>query len=494
MKELLCISVFCLLATHGVSLGAQRPNMIVVMADDMGFSDLGCYGGEIRTPTIDRLATEGIRFSHFSNFSFCGPSRASLMTGCYPWEVGQKPGTSIFRNLNKNCATLPELLKSNGYTTCAVGRLDMVIGNDWHDPTDIAQSLDSFLGSASGGPGNYFKEVKGTPWFKDGKRYDRPEGIYSTDLITDHVVKFIEKQHDQKKPFFIYVSHYAPHWPLQAKAEDIAPYMELYKDKSFKTLMNDRLAKLIGSGLVPKGTELPTTSLNPKQDLASRELPVERLAIHAAMVESIDRSLAKTIEALKKVDQADNTLIFILSDNGGTEKMSLNRKVPKGARPGDGNTFLNQGAAIASLNNVPFRDYKRSFYEGGIASPFIAWWPNGLKNTARISHSPCHIGDIMPTCLELAGANYPESFNGRKLIPLAGRSMLPILQDKEVTDERVMIWPQAVREGSWKLIIRNKTVELYNLDSDRNESNNLAAKYPERVEKMRALHQTHYPH
>ena len=144
------------------------------MADDMGFSDLGCYGGEIKTPTIDRLAEEGVRFSQFYNCALCGPSRASLMTGCYPWDVGQAPGTSIFANLTKNCATVMELLKANGYATCAVGRLDMVTAEDWHDPAQVARCADRFLGSASGGPGNYFKQAKGTPWFKDGKKYDRP--------------------------------------------------------------------------------------------------------------------------------------------------------------------------------------------------------------------------------------------------------------------------------------------------------------------------------
>ena len=223
------------------SKAAERPNIIIVMADDMGFSDLGCYGSEIKTPTIDRLASEGMRFSQFYNCAICGPSRASLMTGCYPWEVGQAPGANIFDNLKKNCVTVIQLLKANGYETCAVGRLDMVTAEDWHDPVQVAQAADRCLGSASGSPGNYFKEAKGTdyprypkgsPWFKDGKRWDRPVGDYSTDLISDFVADFIEGSADEDKPFFIYVSHYAPHWPLQAKEEDIAPYRELYKNQN----------------------------------------------------------------------------------------------------------------------------------------------------------------------------------------------------------------------------------------------------------------------
>ncbi len=243
------------------------------MADDMGYSDLGCYGGEIRTPTIDRLAEDGVRFSQFYNCAVCDPSRASLMTGCYPWKVGQAPGQSIFRNLKRNCVTVMQLLKTNGYTTCAVGRLDMVTADNWHDPAQVAGAADRFLGSASNSPGNYYREVtgadfsrypKGTPWFKDGKRWDRPEGTYSTDLISDFVAEFIEGTAGSGKPFFIYVSHYAPHWPLQAEEEDIAPYRELYQGQDRKTLMEARLQRQIAAGLMPEGTALHSSMVNAK--------------------------------------------------------------------------------------------------------------------------------------------------------------------------------------------------------------------------------------
>jgi len=224
-------------------LNKDKPNIILVMADDMGFSDLGCYGGEIKTPTINRLAKEGVRFSQFYNCNVCGSSRASLMTGCYPWRVGQKRGTSIFANLKKNCATVMELLKAGGYSTCAVGRLDMVTADDWHDPAQVAGAADRFLGSASNSPGNYYRQVtgehfrgypKGTPWFKDGKRWDRPDGPYSTDLISDFVADFIHGSAGSDKPFFIYVSHYAPHWPLQAKEKDVAPIGSFTKSRTTK--------------------------------------------------------------------------------------------------------------------------------------------------------------------------------------------------------------------------------------------------------------------
>jgi arylsulfatase len=489
-------TLFSLLAA-GVGVAAKnsapaasddRPNIIVVMADDMGFSDIGCYGGEIRTPTIDRLAEDGIRFSQFYNCALCGPSRASLMTGCYPWDVGQAPGTGIFANLSQNCATVMELLKAGGYETCAVGRLDMVTAGNWHAPDSIAECADRFLGSASGGAGNYFKEARGTPWFRDGKKYDRPSGAYSTDLISEFVADVIEGSAEIDKPFFIYVSHYAPHWPLQANDEDIAPYRELYGKTERTTLMRARLKRLVEAGLIPDGTTLHDSALNAKP-VAGGALAVERMAIHAAMVESIDRSLAATMTALRKAGKADNTLILVLSDNGASHQAGRNRAVPAGVRPGSMETFLCQGPAVAALNNTPFRNYKVSNYEGGIASPLIAWWPRGLKARGRIARHPSHIADITPTCLELANVTYPSQFKGRTLIPLAGQSLLPALKNTDQQEPRVLVWPKAVRDGDWKLVLESKrSPELYQLSQDRNEMQNVAAEFPDRVSKLTQIH------
>jgi arylsulfatase A-like enzyme len=475
----------------------SRPNIIVVMADDMGFSDLGCYGGEIKTPTIDRLAKDGLRFSQFYNCAICGPSRASLMTGCYPWNVGQAPGTSIFANLKKNCVTVMQLLKANGYKTCAVGRLDMVTAEDWHDPTQVVKCADRVLGSASGGAGNYYMQAKGTPWFKNGKRFDRPVGDYSTDLISSFVEDFIEEAADSKKPFFIYVSHYAPHWPLQASEFAIAPYREMYGKTERTKLMHARLNRLVEAGLIPAGTSLHDSALKAKPP-AGGVLAVERMAIHAAMVESIDNSLLATLSALEKTDKLDNTLILVLSDNGASHQAGRDRKVPPGIRPGAGDTFLCQGSALAALNNTPFRNYKTSNYEGGIASPLVAWWPQGIKNKGGISHRLTHIADIMPTCLELARVTPPTQFGGRKLIPLAGESFASILNNLALNNStvkrdkpRVMVWPKAIRQGRWKLVIA-ANAELYNISDDRNEQHNLAAQFPDFVKELKQLHAQSY--
>ncbi len=473
-----------------------RPNIIIVMADDMGFSDLGCYGSEIKTPAIDRLATDGVRFSQFYNCALCGPSRASLMTGCYPWQVGPRLRTNVFANLEKNCVTVMELLKADGYETCVVGRPDVVTAEDWHDPAQLAKCADRFLCTVTSksrpGPGNYYKEVTAGPWFKDGRKYERPVGAYSTDLISDFVVDFIEGTAGQGTPFFIYVSHYAPHWPLQADEKDIAPYRKLYEKTDRATLMQTRLDRLIQDGLIPKGTKLHQSALNAKSPNDGTPL-TERMAIHAAMVESIDRSLANTMVALEKAGKVDNTLILVLSDNGSSAQLCYNRPRPQEVRAGSGETFINHGAALAALSNTPFRNYKNSNYEGGIASPLIAWWPRGLKRGGRISHVPCHIMDIMPTCLELAHVTYPSQFRGRNLIPLAGQSLSSVLYNTDKKAPRVLVWPKAVRDGEWKLVLNNRrSPELYRIGQDRNEKNNLAAEFPDRVLKLKQIHAKTY--
>lgn len=498
------LCLFTLLAEVAATEGhpvPPRPNIIIVMADDMGFSDLGCYGSEIRTPAIDRLAEEGIRFSHFYNCAVCGPSRASLMTGCYPWKVGQAPGQSIFRNLTRNCVTVMELLKAEGYETCAVGRLDMVTSDDWHDPAKVGLAVDRFLGAASNSPGNYYREIrgsdyasypKGTPWFRDGKRWPRPQGPYSTDLISDFVADYIKGTAGSDKPFCIYVSHYAPHWPLQANQEDVEPYLALYRKKDRKKLMAERLQRLVASGLVPKGTQLHKAMLKAKP-AAGGYLELERMALHAAMVESIDRTMAGTLAALEKAGKLENTLILVLSDNGASHQMAFDnrRKLPDGVRPGSMDTFLNHGPAVAALAGVPFKGYKVSNYEGGIASPLVAWWPEGVQNKGRISRQPTHIADILPTCLELAGGSYPTEFGGRELIPLDGKSFASVLRNPDYPRDssRTLAWPKALRKGDWKLVLERKgKPELYNLAQDRNERKDLAIQFPDRAKAMKQDH------
>ncbi|MCB1088831.1 MAG: sulfatase-like hydrolase/transferase, partial [Verrucomicrobiae bacterium] len=277
----------------------KRPNVVLMMADDMGFSDLGCYGGEIRTPNLDGLAAEGLRFSHFYNCALCGPSRSALMTGLHPHQVGISDWTGL---LNDRCVTVFELLKEAGYATCAVGRLDMATAENWHEPANLGKVLDRYFGSTGHkGPGNYFKDVRNTEFYEDGKPYSIPEGGYKTDLITDFAVKFIrETKRDQS--FFLYVSHYAPHWPLHAKPEDIAKYRALYRGLGWDRARKERLDRSVAAGVIPPGTTLSPRDERavPWDEARHLDWEAERMAVYAAQIDCLDQSVGRVMKALRE--------------------------------------------------------------------------------------------------------------------------------------------------------------------------------------------------
>lgn len=484
-----------------------RPNVILILADDMGFSDLGCYGGEIETPNLDRLATEGLRFSQFYNCALCGPSRAALMTGLHPHQAGILDWTGL---LNGRCVTLFELLKGAGYATCAVGRLDMVTSENWHDPAAIARHVDRFFGTTGHkGPGNYFADVRNTDFYRDGEPYSIPEGGYKTDLITDFAVEFLRGR-DRGRPFLLYLSHYAPHWPLHAKPEDIAIYRERYRTLGWDRAREDRLARLVEAGLLPRGTRLAPRDprATPWVESGHQDWEAERMAVYAAQIDCLDQNVGRVVEALRETGADRNTLILFLSDNGsadtsvgkldkpgltwrrdGTPTRTGNRPdIP----PGAGDTFVTAGPAWASLANTPFRDHKRSAYEGGIASPLVAWWPEGIESRGGITGELTHITDLTATVLDLAGVAYPENHAGRTLAPAAGKSLLPLWRDGKRDDHESLCWNisghRAVRVGQWKLVSpKGKPWELYDLSQDRSESVDLAESQPDRVRDMTAI-------
>jgi arylsulfatase len=499
LVEVLIVAVTVAVLMPAGSLQAaetRRPNIIVILADDMGFSDLGCYGGEIRTPNLDRLAREGLRFSQFYNCALCGPSRAALMTGLHPHQVGIFNWTGL---LNDRCVTVFELLKGAGYTTGAVGRLDMVTAENWHDPKLIARYVDRFLGSTGHtGPGNYFHAVRSSDFYRDGQPYQPPEdGTYRTDLITDFAVEFIRGAASGERPFFLYVAHYAPHWPLHAKPSDIAKYRPLYRKLGWDDARTQRHRRLIEEGLIPPHTRLgPRDARAPAwADAPDKDWEAERMAVYAAQVDSIDQSVGRLSEALRATGAERNTLIFFLSDNGASE---IDRAAPldkpgetwrldgtptrTGNRPeimpGPGDTFVTAGPAWSSLSNTPFRHHKQTNHEGGIASPLIAWWPAARIGQGRTTGQLAHITDIMATCLDVAGAKYPARFATRDVLPLAGRSLLPGLKGQSVAGHETLCWAtagnRAVRVGQWKLVSFGKEPwELYDLGNDRTELTNL---------------------
>lgn len=485
---------------------APRPNLVVILADDLGFSDLGCYGGDIQTPHLDRLAAEGLRFSQFYNCALCGPSRAALMTGIHPHQAGILDWTGL---LNDRCVTLFELLKPAGYATAAVGRLDMVTSENWHEPARLGEVLDRSFGTTGHqGPGNYFKDVRNTDFFEDGRPYSIPEGGYKTDLITDFAVGFIrEARRDQ--PFFLYLAHYAPHWPLHARPEDIARYRARYREMGWDRARAERLARSIDAGVLPAGTRLSPRDrrAGPWEDARHPDWEAERMAVYAAQIDCLDRNVGRVMAALAETGADRNTLVLFLSDNGaadtavgsldkpgrtwrsdGTPTRSGNRP---DIQPGPADHFVTAGPAWSNVANAPFRQHKRTAYEGGIASPLIAWWPGVIRTGGAVTGELTHLTDLPATLLEAAGVAYPRTHRGRTLAPAAGRSLLPLWREGRRSGHEFLCWEvsghRAVREGSWKLVAApGKPWELYDLSRDRTELDDLSGEHPDRVAQMAA--------
>ncbi len=483
-----------------------RPNIVLIMADDLGYSDIGCYGGEIPTPNLDRLAADGLRFSQFHNCALCGPSRAALMTGLQPHQVGVSGWTGL---LNDRCVTAFELLKRAGYATYAVGRLDMTTAENWHNPTNIAHCVDRFLGSTGHtGPGHYFEAVRDCPFWLDGQPFTPPDGAYKTDLITDYAVEFLAEAATKSKPFFLYVAQYAPHWPLHAKPRDMARYRDLYRNLGWDEARARRYQRLVELGLIDKDCRLsPRDPRVPAwADAPHRDWEADRMAAYAAQVASLDQSVGRILDALRRANALTNTLILFLSDNGASDQELTHPLDKPGTTwrldgtptkvgnkpthaPGSPDTFVTGGPPWANVSNTPFRQHKSTNYEGGIATPLIACWPRVIKQAGEITHELGHITDIMATCLDVAGVAYPTEFKGRKVLPPAGRSLLPVLKGGKCDGQRAMFWAtsgcRAARMGRWKLVAaKNKPWELYDMTADRTELNDLADVHPDRVASM----------
>ena len=404
------------------------------------------------------------------------------------------------------------MFKGAGYATCAVGRLDMVTADDWHDPAAIHKYVDRYLGSTGHkGPGNYFKAVRNTDFFRDGKPYELPaEGHYKTDMITDFAVDFIDEAAKGDKPFFLYVAQYAPHWPLHAKPEDIAKYRELYRKLGWDEARRRRHARLIESGLIP-----PKTKFAAARSLAPCRGTMRRTKIGRPngwpcspprSIRSIKASAASSRRSTKaKVD--DRTLVMFLSDNGASDTggganldkpgrtWRVDGTPTRGGNkptimPGGADTFVTAGPAWSSLSNTPFRGHKNGNFEGGIATPLVVRWPGKIAKPGTIVRtSRRHITDILATCLDAAGIAYPKGYPDRKVLPAAGMSLLPLLRGESLASPRILCWAtsgsRAVRQGDWKLVAAPKGPwQLFNLAVDRAETKNLIEEQPDRAAAM----------
>jgi arylsulfatase A-like enzyme len=458
----------------------KRPNIIIILADDLGFSDVGCYGGEIRTPNIDKLAADGLRLTQFYNAAKCEPSRSSLLSGLY-WQQAER---GIKRGV-----TLGQALHAAGYTTLAAGK--------WHlDGNPVDRGFDRYFGFLNGAS-NYFK---GNEFFRlDRDVFKVPaSGFYTTDAFTDYAIRFVEegRKNAPEKPFFLYLAYNAPHDPLQAPTEDISRYKGKYA-KGWDALRQERYQRQIGLGVIKKQWELSPRPDNipawDSLDAAHKKFEEERMAVYAAMVDRMDQDIGRLLGKLKEWKIEENTLVIFLSDNGGNP---YDRTGKRNIPPGGPDSAWEYGIAWANLSNTPFRLYKRNQHEGGIATPFIARWPAVIKNRGGMSDQPAHIIDIMATCVQLAGIDYHALLEEKKesaAPPLVGKNLEPIFEGQKWEGHDALFFQlrdhRAVRAGPWKLSSHEgKPWELYRMDEDGTEVHDLAAKNPEKVKELEALY------
>jgi arylsulfatase A-like enzyme len=490
---LFCLSLFsCLQGLDKNKKELPLPNIIIILADDMGYSDIGCMGGEISTPSLDRLANNGLLFTQCYNASRCVPSRASLLTGLYQHKTGlghmvADLGHPAYQGyLNNQCVTLAELLQSAGYSTIMAGKWHL---GDRPEHWPMKRGFDHFYGIPAGG-GLYFYPSKflDRPIYRNNTE-DKPDSLtfYSTDNFTTEAIDFITKNKSENKPFFLYLAYIAPHYPLQAWQEDIEKYEETYR-AGYEDIRQKRFARQKELGVVS-----PEAILSPSEysDWSDQNIPEEslKMTVYAAMVDRMDQNIGRLVKHLESSGELENTLILFLSDNGACAE-NVNRS--PGANIGTVSSFVSYGQNWANVGNTPFRKYKSQEHEGGIITPLIAHWPGGIKETKRKVKDLVHIIDIVPTCLEIAGIKYPEQFKENSLLPLDGNSFLSILKNEEPARSRVLYWEhqgnKAIRAGNNKLVkSHNQPWELFNLDNDPTELNNLTSQKQEMKDSLEIL-------
>ncbi len=465
----------------------ERPNIVLIMCDDMGWSDIGCYGGDVRTPNLDRLASEGLRFTQFYNCAKCTTTRAALLTGQYP---RQKSGPL----LKESMVTLGEALGRAGYQTTLTGKWHLG-ANAPRRPVD--RGFQEYYGLMDGCC-NFFDPSIPDPKFKGGRvrvfghNEERitqfPEDFYTTDAFSDHAVKNIHRMSRQEEPFFLHVCYTAPHYPLHAPREDVEKYVGQYRS-GWDQLRKERHARQVRMGLVDPGWKLPPADPESGswEDQVDKDWQDSRMAVYAAMIDRMDQGIGRILAAIDEAGVRDNTMVLFLSDNGGCSE-KYGHDSPDYV-PGEKENFTTCGPGWAFAQNTPFRRFKTWMHEGGISTPMIVRWPSVVQPNT-LTRQVGHIIDFMPTFLEAAGGTYPTEFNGHPISPVEGKSLLPIFQGKRREGHETLWWEftgnRAVREGDWKLVWDKKVKdwELYHLLHDRTEMTNLAEQYPERVRAM----------
>ena len=529
----------------------SRPNIILIMADDVGYSDIGCYGSEIQTPNLDRMAQNGLQYTQFYNTARCCPTRASLITGLHPHQAGVghmtvDRGNEHYKgDLNEHCLTIAQVLGSAGYHAYMSGK--------WHvtpllptpqNPSKhnwpLQRGFDRFFGTIHGA-GSFYDPNSLT----SGNSFIvPPEGFYYTDAISDSAVKFIS-EHSGDEPFFMYVSYTAAHWPMHALPKDIIKYKGKY-DEGWEVIRTRRFERMVEMGLIKPEWKLsdpaPGTVKWKDQSDADRKWHAQCMEVYAAMLDNMDQGIGRILAELESKNELDNTLIIYLQDNGACAETWSFEKIylppcgevelkpmgkdefqfdmePKytrygrpvrygwGVVPGPADTYIGYARDWANVGNTPYRMFKHWVHEGGISSPLIVHWPAGIAARGEFREQPAQLVDIMATFVDLAGAYYPESKDGREIIPLEGASLTPSFTNQSL-DKEALYWEhegnRAIRRGKWKLVSRaslwyfehdehnvlpEDLWELYDLETDRTETNNLAADHPEIVAEMAEMWQ-----
>jgi len=512
LKKLIGISLTGLIIQPALAAGPVkqeiRPNILLILADDMGYSDIGCFGSEIKTPNLDKLAQKGVRFSQFYNAARCCPTRASLLTGLYQHQAGvgdmvNDLGYPSYQGyLNSTSVTMAEVLKLNGYNTYMSGK--------WHvgnlpETHPLQRGFDRFFGLIDGA-GSYFQRKpyrnnqQAPQWMLDNADYDPPkQGFYMTDAISNYALQFLENEKQKKEPFFMYLAYTAPHWPLHALPEDIAKYRGKYM-KGWDVLRKERFDRMKSMGLLDASCQLsPRDANSPDWESLSPEdqkMWDLRMAVYAAMIDRLDQNIGRVVAELEKMGELSNTLIVFLSDNGGCHEGIKNKGnyIHTTGETGGPDSFDAYEFPWANVSNTPFRMHKHWVHEGGISTPFIAFYPEKIKAGKLISQ-PGHIVDLMATFVDYAGGKYPQEFNGNRITPMEGISLKTAFSGKKMQRQQPIFWEhegnRAIRDGDWKLVSqydygRKKFMdwELYNLKTDRSELNDLSAEQVERKKRM----------
>lgn len=536
MKRTL-ILLLALTAVAAVQAGPAKPNILLIMSDDMGFSDLGCYGGEIQTPTLDALAAGGVRFTQFYNTARCCPTRASLLTGLHPHQAGvghmtADRGLPGYRGeLNRQCVTIAEVLRAGGYRTYMCGKWHLsrnARADSEKSVWPVQRGFEKFYGTIAGG-GSFYDPTalcrQNTFITPENDPEYRPETFYYTDAISDNAVKFLaaHAREHADDPFFLYVAYTAAHWPMHALDKDIVKYRGKF-DAGYAPVRQARFERLKQLGLIDRRAEL-SPQAEDWAAVTNQAWEARCMEVYAAMVDSMDQGIGRIIAQLKRDGRFDNTLIFFLQDNGGcAEQMGRNPNPPVSPKPlqpfgpdglqpqvwppmqtrdgrwvrtgpevmpGPPDTYIAYGRGWANVSNTPFREYKHWVHEGGISTPLIVHWPAGIpvRRQGRMETQPGQLPDIMATCVDAAGVTYPGQFAGERIKPMEGITLLPALKGRSLGRTKPLCWEhegnRAIREGRWKLVAKeNQPWELYDMEKDRSELHDLAAKQPVKVREL----------